>query len=338
MQQPINDELLAAWRALAAGKDATGWRSIALTGPNGGRVRAARRFPENTEALFVNFGGASIPPVSQLPQAAGFRVETVATGMDGNWLALFRQTDGELDLFTRIASDVVGTLATTSSADDRTALHLFLRRIRAWLQFMSRTSGLLSAEAELGLHGELACIGLLLDAGIGSWALLDGWRGPHDGLRDIEIGSAAIEVKSTLSQVGFIARIASIEQLDDSVFQPLFVCASRFALAQNGLTLAGRIEDVRSRLSGDPAALEVLDIGLLAAGYREMDALAYPRQIALVSVRFIAVGSGFPRLVPGNVPPGVRNVRYDIDLDIVDGAALSALEVMKMIGAADGVK
>lgn len=338
MPQPINDELVAAWRALGAGKDATGWRSIALTGPDGGRVRAARRFPENTEALFVNFGGASMPAVSQLPQAAGFRVEPVATGTEGNWLALFRQTHGELDLFTRIASDVVGTLAAASSADDRTALHLFLRRIRAWLQFMSRASGVLSAESELGLHGELASIGLLLDAGSEPWALLDGWRGPHDGLRDFEIGSAAIEVKSTLSQVGFIARIAALEQLDDSVFQPLFVCACRFALAQNGLTLAGRVADVRSRLFSDPAALEILDIGLLAAGYREEDALAYPRQIALVSTRFIAVTSGFPRLVPGNVPPGVRNVRYDIDLDTVGGTALSAREVTEMIGAADGVE
>ncbi|MEX3012361.1 PD-(D/E)XK motif protein [Acinetobacter baumannii] len=42
------------------------------------------------------------------------------------------------------------------------------------------------------------------------------------------MGSGAIETKSTLSNQGFVAKINSLEQLDDSEKSPLFLNGYRF--------------------------------------------------------------------------------------------------------------
>jgi len=46
----------------------------------------------------------------------------------------------------------------------------------------------------------------------------------------------------------------------------------------------------------------------------------------------VLVDENFPRLIPGNVPVGVRRARYEIDLDAVKDKQFSVGEVIEMIG------
>ena len=333
MALPTREEIAAALRALANGGAEEGWRSIAISGLSGNRLLAARRFPSNEEALLVCFTSIMLPQPGQLPQGSGFRVERTSPSDSGKWLALVRQPAGSLDLFSRMVADIVATLVMANDLNDEPRIfQLFLGRIRAWQEFMRNDSEGLEPAAELGLVGELACMEKLLDVDLPLQLVVDSWMGPMDGLQDFELGNGAIEVKSTMALQGFPATIMSLEQLDDSIRQPMFVCGCCFISAANGLTLPEMIASIRKRLSLDVYALSSFDNALLHARYLDSHAEHYTRKFLVSDIRFVLVDENFPRLILGNVPVGVRRVQYEIDLDAVKDKQFSVGEVIEMIG------
>ena len=332
MALATREEITAAWRALSGDSPADGWRSIAISGLSGNRLLAARHFPSNEEALLVGFTSITLPQNGQMPQGSGFRVERASPENSGKWLALVRQPTGSLDLFSRMVADIVATLASNDLNDEPRLFQLFLGRIRGWQEFMKNGGEGLSAEAELGLVGELECMSKLLDSNLPVHLLLEGWTGPMDGLQDFELGNGAIEVKSTMATKGFPATIMSLEQLDNAVRQPLFVCGCHFTSASGGLTLPERVADMRERFAVDPSALTAFDNALLHARYSDAHAEHYKRKFLASGVRFVLVDEDFPRLITGNVPAGVRRARYEIDLDTVKNKQFSVGEVIEMIG------
>jgi len=333
MALPINEELASAWRALASSSHGDGWRSIAISGLEGLRLQGARKFPENCEALLIGFVSVNTPSAAVLPVATGFRVERVTSDLPGDWLALIRQDEGGIELFSRMATDVVATVSANAATTHQEQMQLFLGRVRAWQQFMSRKKGALDPEAELGLAGELVCLVRLIDAGIDMHAAVESWRGPFDALQDFEPGTGAIEVKSTLSRDGFPATIMSLEQLDDATRQPLFLFACRFALALDGLTLCDRIGAVRLALGNDPATAARFENALLLAGFVDAHAEHYTRRLVVSESRFLRVDKAFPRLVAATVPVAIRRVRYELDLDRAGATAFSLEDVLELTGA-----
>lgn len=330
----INDEIATAWRALAAGSHGEdGWRSIAISGLPGGRLHAARRFPENCEALIVGFDDVLLPALAALPAASGFRVERISPGLPGDWLGLVRQPEGGIDLFARMVTDVVAAMEANAAAPHPRQVTIFLARIRAWQQFMSKSPGALGVEAELGLCGELVCLERLIGAGLDGHAALEGWRGPLDGLQDFELGAGAIEVKSTLSRDGFPATIMSLEQLDDAVRRPLFLFGCRFALSADGLSLPARVAALRAALEDDLAAAALFENALLHAGFVDAHAEHYTRTLAVSEGRFLLVDDAFPRLVAANVPAAIRHARYEIDLDRTGAPESPIAHVLNLTGA-----
>jgi hypothetical protein len=333
MALPTREEIAAAWRALAGGGEGEGWRSIAISGLSGNRLLAARHFPSNEEALLVCFASITLPQLGQLPQGSGFRVERTSPDDSGKWLALVRQPAGSLDLFSRMVADIVATLVMTNDLNDEPRIfQLFLGRIRAWQEFMKSGAEGLGPEAELGLVGELECMNKLLDTNLSVHLVLDGWMGPMDGLQDFVLGNGAIEVKSTMALQGFPATIMSLEQLDDAIRQPLFVCGCHFASASDGATLPERVAAMRERFSADASALSSFDNALLHARYSDAHSERYTRRFLASDVRFVLVDEDFPRLIPGNVPAGVRRARYEIDLDTVQDKRFFVDKIIEMMG------
>jgi hypothetical protein len=157
--------------------------------------------------------------------------------------------------------------------------------------------------------------------------------GPLDGVKDFIMGSGAIEVKATLSPVGFPAKIGSLEQLDNSTRQPLFVSGARLMQVANGQSLPEFVGTTRQIIQGDAEAESLLSERLLAAGYFDVHANRYARRVDLSGLRVIEVDESFPRLTSGNVPAGVRRAMYEIDIDKVAGENVGTARALKKLGA-----
>lgn len=330
-----SDELAVAWSSLAGSADvAEGWRSAQVSRHGAAMLHAGRRYPGGAESLLARFGSAALPAATKLPEGAGFRIERANPRGDGvAWLALTRKPDASLELFSTMARDIADALDACPAADEPRGLATLLGRVRAWQEFMRKGTAPLAAEAEIGLFGELVALRAVMEAGIDVTAACEAWAGPLDGLRDFEIGTGGIEVKSTLSSTGFPARVGKLEQLDDAARQPLFVAGLRLRQTERGMSLPEAVEAVRDIVMGEQQAERLLAERVIAAGYFDDHASQYTRRFELAEARVLRVAEGFPRMTPWSVPNGVTRASYDIDLDVAPGQSVSFAEALKELKA-----
>lgn len=328
-----NEEIVMAWASLAGSASAAGWSYIPIESPPGCSLLAARRCPDNEEAILAGFSGLSIPAAEKLPEGQGFAVERVDLGDGKAWLALSRKLGGGVELFLAMASDVVVALESEGTADPQRLARAFLARVRAWQEFMRKGAQVLSPEKEIGLVGELAVLSAIIAAGVAPDVALNAWVGPQDANQDFELGTGAIEVKATVSPIGFPAHIGSLDQLDDSTLQPLFLAGARLAQGATGLNLPQWVESVRAQVAGNADAARMFSDKVIAAGYFDAHFDKYPRKFSDAGTRLAEVGQDFPRLTPGSVPLGVTGAKYDVELEQALGAGVGIYLALKKLGA-----
>ena len=321
VQQSNTNTLRAAWRALDGSTGEGGWRTIPLEMKGNCRLLAGRYFPGNEEAILVGFRSVSVPQDKNLPQGHGFRVNRIERNIvaDGHvWVSLARLTAGSLDMFALMAEDIVNFLNSRTTESEDSIFHAFLGRIRAWQNFMDREgAGILSAEAETGLFGELIVLDTLISTGMPTIDAVNAWQGPVDGIQDFLIGTGAIEVKTTASQGSFPAKISSLEQLDNSLVQPLYLAGVRVALHDSGMTLPAFAQTVRLKFSSDSTARSIFENRLIQAGLLEAHVDSYTRCFVHSSTVTFHVNEEFPRLTAGNVGIEIRKARYELDLALI---------------------
>lgn len=329
-----SEEISVAWDSLAQAADhVSGWRSIPISSNTGAMLCAGRRFPSREEALLAGFSAAVVPAAERLPDGHGFSVERVGPRFDGKtWLALTRRSTGSTELFLAMACDVADALDAAAGADEQRLLRAFLGRVRAWQEFMRKGAQPLGPEAEIGLIGELKVLSSIIEAGVSAAIACEAWVGPLDGRRDFELGTGGLEIKTTLAASGFPARIGSLDQLDDTVRQPLFVGGVRLRQAASGQGLPDFVEEMRDIIRGDAEAERLLSDRLIAAGYFDTHADSYPRRFVHAGLRILRVADGFPRLTPACVPFGVVRASYEIDLDKFPGPSLEIDPALKELG------
>lgn len=320
MVQPNDAESLrSAWRALSDHVTGAGWSTIEVGRYGPVRILAGRHFPGNEEALLAGFPGVVIPDAPRLPSGRGFTVSRPELGVEGgkaNWISLSRHGGGSQDLFSAMAEDVLGVFSALKDGSEPSLLSAFLARIAAWQDFMERErEDALGHESEIGLFGELVMLRQLLASGLSPTKVLESWQGPLNGVHDFVLGCGAIEVKSTISPVGFSANIGSLEQLDESLVSPLFLAQIRLPLHEHGKTLPELIEEVREDLRNDPIFASLFESRLLHAGFLSSHSCLYTRRFVANSPRILSVNGGFPRITQRSVMAGVRRVRYEVELD-----------------------
>jgi hypothetical protein len=330
------EELEAAWRALAGESGSEGWRTISIADQTRCRILAGRHFPGNEEAVLVGFSSVCVTAAGRLPAGHGFAVNAVDLGVVSrgcSWIGLVRQPAGRSDFFAMMAKDVVSALR-ASCAEERELLDLFLGRVRAWQSFMERdTEGVLSAEAELGLHGELVVLYSLLHSGLSHASVVRGWYGPLNGIHDFRFPTGAIEVKATATVGAFPATISSLEQLDDSLINALFLAGVRFRLDPAGENLPQRVDRIRQLLQPDLTVLAAFDTRLLHAGFFPALSGRYSRAFIHQTTTIFRVEDGFPKITHGSVHRAIRKARYEIDLNLIDTTDISLSFVLPQLGA-----
>ncbi|MCI8209412.1 hypothetical protein AUC61_07675 [Pseudomonas sp. S25] len=328
-------DLLSTWRALSGDASSPGWRTIDLFQKNTVKVKAARHAPGNEETVLIGFSETKIAPTSQLPQGQGFRIERVNLGEtlgEHQWLAIIRQPAGSLELFAAVVVDVCTRLSAAIENSEHAAYQTLLGRVRGWQEFMRRGRAGLTLEAEQGLVGELLFLRKLLDEGLPFFSAINGWKGPLDGLHDFELGTGAIEVKSTMATQGFPVRIASLEQLDDAQSPPLFIAALRLTLNEHGTTLPSLVAELRGIFMADFSATGLFEHLLHQVGYLDMHASTYIRIFSVSEIRLHQVDESFPRLIRTSVHTAIRQAQYDLDLALTPTDNYPLTDVLEQLG------
>jgi hypothetical protein len=335
MANPSDPRFTDAWRALDNASTETGWSTFAINSSSPSLILAGRHQPDNQESLVVGFKEARLPKTATLAQCKGFALSVAQIEVHGKrhaCLVLTRQPAASVELFTTIVGDLIDILE-RSGESEQEQLRTLLGRVAAWQSFMSRDDdGVLRAEAELGLIGELQFLRLLLAAGLAADLAVESWRGPYDSLHDFVFPRGEVEVKTSARVGAFSASIASLDQLDESIVNPLYFAAVQFTLASAGTRLPEMVASLVTdfALSGD--ALHLFRKTLLAAGYHDYAADRYHRQFSYLMTSVFEVGKSFPRLSKGNVPQGVVDAVYQIELDATSLQSRTLADVLPLLG------
>lgn len=233
---------------------------------------------------------------------------------DGGWGLLLALRDAELaPVFALLCNDLVECSRVIS--EESTGAVLLAARFAKWHALLDkRRADTLSASEVRGLFAELSVLRAWMQAGVNVRDAVDRWVGPLGADQDYQLGEMAWEIKSVQPDATSVA-IASEKQLYSETKRVLLLVVVLTEPPEGlaGHTLNQLVRGLREEIACSPDALVTFEERLDAANYLVRD--EYDRPLLYVSdVKAYLIGHGFPRLVRPELPAGVMNVRYDLDL------------------------
>ena len=234
------------------------------------------------------------------------------SGKQGLILTLEKHVDR--DLFQGLCQTLTGNLDEVS--DPAAALNIALNHIKRWKVFLAgKRNRILSAAEVRGLFAELSFLHLLKEKRLTDAQAVEAWCGPDRIHQDFIFGDTAVEVKSISDRDRSIVRVSSEDQLE-TVSEHLFLKVYRLTESSQRIaaqSLNELVSAVGQELS-DADAVEGFWSKLAIYGYLEMREYDSPKFCVNDSNTY-RVSDGFPRLVRSELPDGVVDVKYNLQLE-----------------------
>jgi hypothetical protein len=189
----------------------------------------------------------------------------------------------------------------------------------------------LTIERQKGLIGELLLFNSLLDEEYSIDKLLESWTGPEYEDKDFLFGSFGIEVKLTSSKVPKV-KISSERQLDSTNLTKLYLVLYVVEeVKDKGFSLNSVIDQIRMKINYNQNALKFFNERLLLVGYFDEDFENYNRQYAFRKRNFYEVTSDFPKLIASDLPIGLFDTKYNIELSAIDQFIIINESILEII-------
>ena len=272
--------------------------------------------PSRNRMLVLRVSEQSLEGQPGVPDSRGLSVRVTRrdTGDQEAEVELILKDSQHRDIFDLLVRDLVETAE--QPQDERAGLTGFLSRLSNWQELLRRLAPAgLSREGQQGLWGELWVLGEVVAPAIGVEEALRAWRGPLGADQDFQTGTACIEVKTSTAHNPDRLLMASEHQLAvPAEIGLLLVVLSLDSRAGYGRTLPEMVDEARAAAAGS-GSLHMLNERLDLCGYGVDDNDLYADVgYDVRSFRAFLVGDGFPRIVPGDLPPGVAEVRYSVSM------------------------
>ena len=301
------------------------------------KVRVGRIAPEFREVLLFKFSLSSYPSPSLLPCGKGFDVSYY--DIEGvRYIGIVRTHDGTLEIYERMLEDVCSYVLDDDGLSNKVRMKRLLDRVRDWQAFMGRSKKGLSKKEEIGLLGELLILRELLNASVPQDEAVKFWQGPMHGLHDFEIFGSAIEVKSAISDDEMVIDIFEVNQFDPILVRALYLFAVRMTPVKKGESLFRVVNDIKECLSNNKSALSAFEHVLSYTGYREEEVDQYDLCVQVAEILRLRIDEEFPSIRRADLPKGVFDVNYSLDLSFVTNENLTLERVLLELGVLiDGV-
>jgi hypothetical protein len=218
------------------------------------------------------------------------------------------------EMFLLLCQDIIE--ATRESLSEQELVKEIVARTWMWHRFLQKgTTGLLTADEQRGLMGELIALEQLSMPVLGQGKAVEGWTGPVGTARDFEYGSTCLEVKSKRAPSLPFVKINSEFQLDESGLDSLFLLVVDVTATSDssGQTLNLMVDRLHRSLEFDGETLELFYERLTAAGYLSVHDYS-EWQWSVGDIRFFEVTDAFPSVRHSKLPAGISSVEYQLSV------------------------
>jgi hypothetical protein len=259
----------------------------------------------------------------------GLRIEVLNYGAHKEFIIYL--LDNQLkDIFSLFIENIVEEIS--KSVSENEALVETSNVVLKWKKLFDKINFQgLTIERQKGLIGELLLFNSLLDEKYSIDALLESWTGPDFNDKDFRFGSFGIEVKLTSSKVPKI-KISSERQLDNENLTKLYLVLYVVEeVKDKGFSLNSVIEDIRTKINNNQNALKFFNDRLLLVGYFDEDFENYEGQYAFRKRNFYEVSNNFPRLVTSDLPIGLFDTKYNIELSAIEQFIVNNGSILELI-------
>jgi hypothetical protein len=255
------------------------------------------------------------PP--SVPKGQSIEVSS-AKRQDGKWTLLFRLVRPELGkVFSQLCEDLVET--SRDCNDMKSGTSIVIARFLRWKKLLERgNTGLMDEKALRGLIGEL----LFLETVIPRYGIeisIESWSGPLGADQDFRFPDFWYEVKTIRPGASSIT-ISSVEQLDVKGYcgELVVLYLDRATGSEPGsFTPSDLVQRLKGVIESNLVASIKFEDKLLEAGYIERK--EYNQQFfVLKEIRRFAVTEGFPKLCRRNLPYGIKNVKYEVEISSLE--------------------
>jgi hypothetical protein len=211
------------------------------------------------------------------------------------------------------------------------ALTTTLNVITKWKKLFDKINfNGLTLEQQKGLIGELLFFNSALNHDKAPGSVLNAWTGPEFDAKDFTFGSFGIEIKFTSAKQPRV-KVSNERQLDAENLKELFlVLYSTEDVKENGFSLNSLVEQIRTKISNEEER-NYFNGKLQLIGYFDDDRDYYGKMYSLKKTFAFAVSSEFPKIVKSQLPLGIYDTSYSIELSAVEKFIVEIENILKQI-------
>jgi Putative PD-(D/E)XK family member, (DUF4420) len=308
-----------------------GWLRRRVAADSTQDIHLELAMPERRRLISLTLPGDVPIDADKLPETRGLEHKLlIAPGI--KTLSLELTDPAAADLFGVLAEDLIWVAA--DAADPKTAAEVWIGRVGRWKRLFRRGNEGLSPDYQRGLFAELCVIQELLEPAVGIASAVSSWFGPDRSRHDFQLPVTSLEVKSCAANQPQEVTISSERQLDDIGTPSLHLVYMSLDVHHNGPeSLPEVVAAVRAQAAG--SGVEALfEDRLLESGYLDLHAPRYAGTgYTLRDCRGFEVRDGFPRIVESDLPEGVGNLRYRLEISACADFEVEQSALAKLIGA-----
>lgn len=232
-------------------------------------------------------------------------------------LALGNKKDWRL--FKLLCQEIVSELEEHETQENAYLLKILSDILNRCGRFFSKSKDSFTREEAVGLFGELYFLFKVVAPRFGLKSAITSWKGPMGFPQDFSVENTTIEVKTTESAHGRIIKISSIEQLCFLNFEGFLYVVTINETAANGYkkSLRSLIAEIQNQCEIEKVDITDLMTKLDLVGYSESSTHA-KKEYTVIAEDIYAVRDAFPRILPSELPQGVVNVKYSINLNLCE--------------------
>lgn len=218
-----------------------------------------------------------------------------------------------VSLFYHFCEDIINK---TSDYCGNNPYAEIVNRYNQWKKMFYGVTSTLSEPQIIGLIGELYFLNHFAITKYGETEALNGWSGPEPTHKDFSYGNGWYEIKAINNHKSSVT-ISSLEQLDsENDGRLIVVILEKMSPSFNGISLNKFAKEILDSLSFEDSK-DIFIAKLKQAGYsynEVYDNFVYN----FVSIKQYIVSNDFPRLRIAELPKGVVEVKYEIELSQIE--------------------